>query len=328
MSHEIHNISNKGGINQMQTPTRRRTNGGRWARCLGIGAMTAATAAIIVAAAAPADAATANAPSGATGSIAALNASSMEVQNPSSGQTTVTWTSTTQFSKTVSEAVASVAVGDCVTATGTKSKSSKTTVAARSLTVTTPSSTGTCIGGGTRFGGTAGTGGTGGPPSGFGGRGFAFRGGEEGGTRPSFPSGSGANNFRKAFANLDIASGKVTAVKGSTLTVSGITLSGGSFGRPGQSNSKSKAKKPTTPKTQTLTVTTSGSTTVSATQSAAATDLAVGDCVSAFGPAATNGSVTATTVRITSTSGGGCTGRFAGPGGGGGFFGGPGGGGA
>jgi hypothetical protein len=43
--------------------------------------------------------------------------------------------------------------------------------------------------------------------------------------------------------------------------------------------------------------------------------------VSAFGPAASNGAVTATTVRITSTGGGSCTGvgRFGG--GPGGFFG-------
>ena len=44
----------------------------------------------------------------------------------------------------------------------------------------------------------------------------------EGGTRPSF-SGGGSSNFRKAFANLALASGKVTGVSGSTLTVSGIT---------------------------------------------------------------------------------------------------------
>ena len=53
------------------------------------------------------------------------------------------------------------------------------------------------------------------------------------------------------------------------------------------------------------------------------TDLAVGDCVSAFGPAASNGAVTATTVRITSTGGGSCTGGLGGfCGAGGGFFGG------
>jgi hypothetical protein len=44
--------------------------------------------------------------------------------------------------------------------------------------------------------------------------------------------------------------------------------------------------------------------------------------VSAFGPAATNGAVTATTVRITSTGGASCTGGFpGGRGGDGGFFG-------
>ncbi len=58
----------------------------------------------------------------------------------------------------------------------------------------------------------------------------------------------------------------------------------------------------------------------------AANALAVGDCVSAFGQAATNGAVTATTVRITSTGDTTCTGggfgRFGGGGPGGGFAGG------
>ncbi len=144
------------------------------------------------------------------------------------------------------------------------------------------------------------------------------------GTRPSFAGGgAGGGNFRKAFASLSVASGKVTGVNGSTVTLSGITLSPGSFGR-GSNNAKSntKAKKPTTPKTETLKVTTSNSTTLNATQSVSASALAVGDCVSAFGPAASTGAVTATTVRITSTGGGTCSGGF----GGGRFFGGGGGG--
>ncbi len=328
MRSRVHTNKNKQrGSIEMQTLTSRPSNSGRWARFLGTGALAAAAAAALVAAAAPASAAPpTNVPVGASGSVAALSASSMEVQNPSSGQTTVTWTGTTQFSKTVTESVASLIVGDCVTATGTKSKSSKTTVAARSLTVTTSNSSGTCTGIGTRFGGTGTT------PSGFpgrgGGGGFAFRGGETpGGTRPSFAPGPGASNFRNALASLDIVSGKVTAVKGSTVTVSGFTVSPGSFGRSSRSSSSSRSKKPNPPKTETLKVTTSGSTTVSATQTAAASDLAVGDCVSAFGPSAANGSVTASTVRITSTGASTCSGRFAGPGGGaGGFFGGPGGG--
>jgi hypothetical protein len=49
--------------------------------------------------------------------------------------------------------------------------------------------------------------------------------------------------------------------------------------------------------------------------------VAVGDCVSAFGKTASNGAVTATSVRVTSTGGSTCATGF-----GGGFGGGPGGG--
>jgi hypothetical protein len=127
-------------------------------------------------------------------------------------------------------------------------------------------------------------------------------------------------------SNLAISSGKVTALSGSTITVSGITLSPGSFGGTTKSTGKNaKAKKPTLPKTQTLKITTTGTTPVSATQTVAASALAVGDCVSAFGPSASNGSVTATTVRISSAVNGTCTGGFGFRTGGGGFGGAPGG---
>ncbi len=287
----------------------------RWMRLAG----TAATA--LLAATAVASAAGAATPSntGATGSVAALGASSMEVQNPSSGQTTVNWTSSTTFSKTVSEAVSALANGDCLTVSGTPSKKSKTTIAARTITVRAASSSGTCTGVGTAAGAAPAVGGA--PGGGGFGRfagGGGFGAGAEGGTRPSF-SGSGSSNFRKELASLAIASGKVTGVSGSTITVSGTAVS------PGQFVSKSKSSKKSTPpkpKTEILKITTSGTTTVSATQTTASNALAVGDCVSAFGPPATNGSVTATTVRITATSGT-CNGGF-----GGGFRGGFGGGGA
>jgi hypothetical protein len=188
--------------------------------------------------------------------------------------------------------------------------------------LTKASSNGTCgasAGGPFRIGA-----GSGGPPAG----GFRFRTGSggasnkfpEGGSGPrTFPGGA-ANNFGKRLANLAIASGKVTAVEGSTLTVSGISISPGSFAGRGKPNSEAnnKAKAPTKPKTQTLKVTTTSSTPVNTSQSVTSADLAVGDCVSAFGPASTNGSVTATTVRITSTGGSDCTGGFPG---GGEFFG-------
>jgi hypothetical protein len=300
---------------QMQTPTSGTTRR-RWARCLGTGA-TAIVAATAVASVA--GAATTASPIGASGSVAAITGTTMEVQNPSTGQTAVSWTPTTQFSKTVTEGVSSITVGSCVAATGTPAKSSKTTIAARSITLTTASSSGSCTGGAGRTGGVPGGGGA------FqfrsGGHGFPGAGSSKGGTPRSIP-----NSLRKRLSDFAIATGKVTGVSGSTLTVSGFNVSPGSFG-----TKSTKSKHPAKPKTETLKVTTSGSTTVSATQTVAATDVAVGDCVTALGPAATNGSVTATTVRISSSVDGSCTGgftRFGGGGaGGGGFPGGGGGGG-
>ncbi len=292
----------------MQTLTSRSTSRRRWARFLVTGA-TALVAATTIGSVAGAATTTTSASGVANGSVAALQASSMEVQNPSTGQTTVNWTTSTQFSKTVSESVSVLTAGDCVTVTGTPSKSSKTTIAARSITVRSPSSTGSCTSR-TTSGGTSNGGAFAGPG------GFNFRRSGTGGTRPSFPAGS-ARRFAGGLSSLAIASGKVTGVSGSTVSVSGVDISPGSFSRNKASSSKSsKTAKPVAPKTENLKITTSGSTTLSSTQSAAATDLAVGDCVTAFGPAATNGAVTATTVRITSTGGASCTGGF----GGGGFF--------
>lgn len=306
----------------------------RWARIIGTG-----TTALVAAAAFSSTAGAAAPPTtrglGASGSVAALDASAsnMEVQNANTGQTTVSWTTTTQFSKTATEAVSALAAGDCVTVTGTQSKKSKTTIAARSITVTAANSSGSCTGFGTHaVGGAPGQGGgfqfrSG---SGSGGPGFGGSGGEGtrgGGSFSPGGAGNGSSNFRKDFASIAIGSGKLKSVKGSTLTVSGYDISPGQFtGGAGKSNAKTK--KPTAPKTETLTITTSKSTTVSATQSTAASALAVGDCVTAFGPAASNGAITATTVRITSTGGGTCTSGFVsgGPGGrfgGSGGFGGP-----
>ena len=285
----------------MQTLTSRSTSRRRWAQFLGTGA-TALVAAMAIGSVAGAATTSANAPGVATGSVAALQASSMEVQNPTTGQTTVSWTTSTQFSKTVTQPVSSLAAGECVTVTGTQAKSSKTTIAARSITVRNPSSTGSCSVG-------PGSGGT--PASGaFAGPGFR-RGatGSPGGTRPSFPAAGRRfpGSFAGPLASIAIASGKVTGLSGSTVSVSGVDLSPGNFRTRSSSSKSSKASKVVAPKTENLEITTSGSTTLTATQSAAATDLAVGDCVAAFGPAATNGAVTATTVRITSTGGASCT---------------------
>lgn len=274
---------------------------------------------LAVSLAAPAEAAkSGNRPLGVTGSVAALSGSSMEVQNPSSGQTTVSWTGSTQFTKTVSESVASVAVGDCVTATGTASKKSKTKVVAHLINVHSAPASGSCTAAGPTRGGP-------GPAPGTGVFHARSSGGDNAGHLPGPKSGfkfsrHGAGS-RKASASLSIASGKVISVDGSALDVSGILVNPRDFPRTKDARSK---KHPARQKTEKLTITTSSSTSVSATQSAAATDLAVGDCVSAFGPAASNGAVTANSVRITPTGGGSCTGVGPQVGGGPTFIGGPG----
>jgi hypothetical protein len=163
------------------------------------------------------------------------------------------------------------------------------------------------------------------------GSGGGFFGTGGGGTRPTFPKGAGSGNFRRLAGSFAFASGKVTTIDDSTITVSGVLVTPGAAPGPRSTKStkSSKNTKSTPPKNETLKITTSGSTPVSATQQAASSDLAVGDCVSAVGPASSNGSVTATSVHITSTGGGSCMGGFARFGGGGAFFGpAPGGGGA
>jgi hypothetical protein len=161
--------------------------------------------------------------------------------------------------------------------------------------------------------------------SGAPGAGFQFRTGPAGGfarrSNGSPPKNPGAA-IRNRLGNFTIASGKVTAVNGSTLSVSGVSLSPGTFQRPGSKDSKD-SKKPAPPKPENLKLTTTSNTTVSATQSATSSDLAVGDCVIAFGPTASNGSVTADNVRITSTNSNSCMGGFTKFGGGGGSGGGP-----
>ena len=71
----------------------------------------------------------------------------MEVQSTTEGQTSVSWTGTTTFSETATETLSAVTAGDCLTVTGTPSKKSKTTVAARSITISKPTSSGTCASG-------------------------------------------------------------------------------------------------------------------------------------------------------------------------------------
>jgi hypothetical protein len=70
-----------------------------------------------------------------------------------------------------------------------------------------------------------------------------------------------------------------------------------------------------TPTTITVTVTTTGSTTYTAQKAAAASDVAVGECVSAFGQADDTGAVAAMSVSLRPATNGTCTTGFGGAGG-------------
>jgi hypothetical protein len=224
---------------------------------------------------------------GASGSVAQISASSMEVQSQESGQVTVDWTSTTSFTESISVAASKLATGDCVTVTGSTSDGQLT---ANSVIISQPSSSGSCT---TGFGG--GTGGGGG----------RFPGGSipNGGSLPSRPSGSipgGGSGF-------SFASGTVASVSQASLVIFGISSSGFT---PGSQSSTP----PTSIQQSNVKVALTSSTHYSETQDTAASSLAVGDCVTATGSSTSTGAVTARSVRITSTGGQTCTSGFA-PGG-------------
>ena len=157
------------------------------------------------------------------------------------------------------------------------------------------------------------------PGGGFlrtGGGGFRGDGGGASGTRPSFPAGgAGSSNFRKVFA-LDLHRlGQGDG--GQRVDRHGVRHhadTGSLPARATKSSSKSTRRSPPHPRPRRSRSPPRAPRPRPRPRRAASTDLAVGDCVSAFGPAATNGSVTATTVRITSTGGGTCTGRVLGGG--------------
>jgi hypothetical protein len=224
---------------------------------------------------------------GASGTIAAVNGTSMEVQNPSTGQTTVSYTSGTTFRQIVSSDASSVTVGSCISAFGkpTSGSSSSSGVFGEPITASTVSVTqsvsGSCTAGfGARFGG------GGAPPS---------------GSRTTFGTGTrppGANRPRNG--QFGGANGQVTAVNVSAVTV--------------------QETNPRTNKSSSVVVTLTSTTTYTTSQSASPSALVVGQCARAVGGASSSGAITARSITVSSPGANGCTGGF------GGFRGGPGGG--
>lgn len=223
---------------------------------------------------------------GVVGSVAALSGSSMEVQNPASGQTTVNWNGSTTFTETVALTAAQLAAGDCVAVTGTTTNGA---ITARSVSVSSPSASGHCTAG---FGRRVARGGT---PGSFPGRRVPSG---------SVPAGGRGRSGGGAFlAGGDFASGKVVSSSATSLVIYGTSFTGA--GRTPQTSTP-----PTTAAPADIAFALTSSTTFTEVKPATSSGLAVGDCVTATGPADSTGAVTARIVRIASTGGQSCTARF------------------
>ncbi len=247
-----------------------------------------AIALALFATAANAQTAAPNAGQFATGSVTSIDGSSLQVSNANS-ETTVVVAGTTSFEKRETGTASSIAVGDCVTVTGTTANKG---IKAANVSVTAAASTG-C------------TRGAGGGPGGAGGAGGGGRFGGGTGQRPNFgngerPAGANANRLK----NLGIAFGPVQSVSGDKMVVKATT-----FTRPTKKNAKPKTT------TKDVTVSLTSSTNISQTVAGTAADLTVGSCVTARGPLV-SGAVNATNVTISSPVNGACTAGFGGFGGG------------
>jgi hypothetical protein len=239
---------------------------------------------------------------GVTGTAAAVSASSMEVQN-TSGQVTVTFTTSTPIRETVTAAAGDIKVGSCVTVIGQPSSTTgvNRSVTATTVTITTPVN-GSCEGGFGGFGGPGGLGGRGGTAS----------------PRPSFsarprPSGTrGAGTFGGA-------NGKVTSLSASGFVVQGRNLGAGAGGAGGGTGASGAAGADIS-----TTVTTTATTKYQKTVTAHSSALKVGLCITAIGSANSIGAIAARDIQISQPGPNGCVTSFAGrPGGFGSSSGGP-----
>jgi len=227
----------------------------------------------------PVDQGTPSGAPAASGKVAAISATTMQVQNEQTGQVAVSWSASTKFRHQVAVTIADVKAGDCVAAVAPSgTDSSATSFTATTLTIS-PAVNGSCTAGGS--GGPGGGRFTGAPPSGF----------------PSGKLPSGLPSGVQGRPIAAVAAGKVTSVSGSTLVVAARQ-----FG----SSSTSTTNKTVTVDEKTK-ITTEAATT--------STSLKVGKCVTAQGKADSAGTVAATSVRITDPTNGQCALFFGGFGG-------------
>jgi hypothetical protein len=219
-----------------------------------------------------------NAIPGASGLLAAIDGTTLQVQNDST-QTTVTYGASTTFTDSVAATAADVKVGMCVTArppttSGTPAAGGATdAVTAVSVQLVAPVN-GSCTGG--AFGAPAGARPSGSPR-----------------VRPSGtprPDGSGRPGGTRIGAT-----GKIASVTGSSFVVERTMPPGGDT-----------SATPPTP----ITVTTTSTTTYAKTVAAKATALVTGKCVTAIGKADDAGAIAATSISVRAAENGTCTAEF------------------
>jgi hypothetical protein len=220
------------------------------------------------------------------GTIAAVSGNSVEVQNPTTGQTTVDFSAQTKITQQQTVTLAAVKPGLCVTATSampsaTSSAAPSTgapdqprTITATTVLITSPAN-GSC--------------------GGFAGFGNGQR--PSGAPRPSQAPSSGARTGGRGLA--DVVSGEVKSVSGTAITVLSTRRA---FG----------ASSSATPTVATDTVDVSSATTYSQTVSATGAALVVGKCATAQGSPNSTGVVAATRIAVSTPGPQGCSagGRF------------------
>jgi hypothetical protein len=222
----------------------------------------------------------------ASGLIAAVSGSTLQVQNAQVGQVAVTWTAATKFTQQVTLSLGSIKAGECVTAAATAGSPTAASFTATAVTVS-QAVNGRCFGG---FGGGA-------VPS----PGSSFQ---------ARPRPSGTRSFARpsgAARAGAFATGSVVSVSGSTIVVASRSFGPGAGASPGASAGA------TTNKTVTLTSATKITTVRSATAAAAT----AGRCVTAQGKTDSTGTVAATSIAVTDPVNGQCTSGFGGFGAGG-----------
>jgi hypothetical protein len=242
---------------------------------------------------------------GVSGTVAAVDGSTLQVQGRDE-QTAVVWTKKTTVTARVETTASTLAVGDCVSvrpaASASTASSSPTAADAgtgplAASTVTILSTEGGCD---TVAGGDAG--GFPGGGGGFPGGGAGMPSGMPSDLPSDLPSGApsgmpGAGGFG-GFG----ATGEVTALSSGTFTVASMMPTG----PPG--NGTATARPTASPSSTPVTVTYGDDTTFLTTAAAQATAIKVGSCVRATGETDDTGTLTATTLVLSQPVDGSCTG--------------------